>query len=68
MLGLRVDRERCPPCERCLAALACLKGALTQKEAGAPPTLQPQRCSGCGYCSLACPHGAVVEHEGRVYA
>ncbi|HIE38825.1 MAG TPA: hypothetical protein EYH30_05650 [Anaerolineales bacterium] len=31
-------------------------------------SLQPQRCFGCGYCSLACPHGAIVECQGRVYA
>ena len=60
---MQVDGERCPLCERCLAALACLKRALVQEQPGGLPILQPTQCAGCGYCSLACPHGAIVERE-----
>ena len=68
MFDLRVDGERCPPCKRCLAALACLNGALAQEGPGALPVLDPDRCSGCGFCGPACPHEAIVEQEVLAYA
>ncbi|HHS96696.1 MAG TPA: hypothetical protein ENK08_02155 [Chloroflexi bacterium] len=68
MVNLRIDGGRCPPCLRCLAAIACLKGALVQERAGTPPVLDPDRCSGCGFCGPACPHDAVVEEEVPVHA
>ncbi len=68
MVDLRIDGERCPPCLRCLAAIACLNGALVQERPGALPVLDPDRCSGCGFCGSACPHNAIAEKEIPAYA
>ena len=68
MVDLRIDGERCPPCLRCLAAVACLNGALVQERPGALPVLDPDRCSGCGFCGSACPHNAIAEKEIPAYA
>jgi len=53
---------------RCLAAIACLNRALVQEKPGSLPVLDPDRCAGCGFCGPACPHGAIVDLEGPVYA
>ena len=54
--GLPVQCRHCPdaPCVK-----VCPKGALGQGQADGPVEFDSEACSGCGFCTLVCPFGAI---------
>lgn len=48
----------CNQCSRPLCSEICPSGAITQDE-NHRVTLDPDRCIGCGLCTMACPYGGV---------
>lgn len=51
-----------PTCSRCISSCQCQ--AITLEEG---PLIDPHRCVGCLLCTVACPTGALVPKEGRLF-
>ena len=56
---LRIIIENCPQNHSCLAVKVCPVGALDQKGFNAP-TINYDKCIGCGKCARFCPKKALV--------
>lgn len=54
---ITVDTNRCPQNHPCPAVQVCPVGALRQVEIHAP-TVDLDKCTGCGKCIHFCPMGA----------
>jgi len=52
-------------CKQCgLCAAFCPRECLALNEEGAPVVVNPERCTGCGWCELHCPDFAISVREG----
>ncbi|TRZ68219.1 MAG: 4Fe-4S ferredoxin [Methanothrix sp.] len=51
----------CCQCEKATCVMVCYPGALSQDNGSI--TFDPDRCTGCDLCVLACPFGAAVQLE-----
>jgi Fe-S-cluster-containing dehydrogenase component len=60
----RVYPVRCHQCEDPACLMACLSGAITQREDGLV-VIDEDHCVGCRLCTVACPYGAIVVDESR---
>lgn len=56
---VKVITEKCPQNHKCPAVSVCPVGALSQKDFEAP-TVDGEKCIGCGQCSDFCPMKALV--------
>jgi len=68
MLRVFVDLDNCRGCEPCTARPVCKTRALMQMDPGEPAWVEADRCSGCGDCLTACPHGAIDWTTVRIAA
>ncbi len=51
-------------CKQCgLCAAFCPRECLALNEEGAPIVVNPERCTGCGWCELHCPDFAISVRE-----
>ena len=51
-------------CKQCgLCAAFCPRQCLALNEEGAPVVVDPERCTGCGWCELHCPDFAISVRE-----
>ena len=51
-------------CKQCgLCAAFCPRECLALNEEGAPVVVNPERCTGCGWCELHCPDFAISVRE-----
>ena len=51
-------------CKQCgLCAAFCPRQCLALNEEGAPVVVNPERCTGCGWCELHCPDFAISVRE-----
>ena len=55
----KVDYEKCVHCRRCFPV--CIYGAITHD--GSSPTIDAQRCDGCGLCAQVCGRAIVMEEK-----
>ena len=58
---------RCHQCEDPACMMACLSGAITQREDGLM-VIEKKHCVGCRLSTGACPYGAIVVDESRAVA
>jgi carbon-monoxide dehydrogenase iron sulfur subunit len=54
---------KCQQCASAPCAEACISGSLRQEPGGV--SHDPERCVGCGSCSLVCPFGMIRPLEGQ---
>lgn len=58
---MRISEEKCsPPCPEC-KCVDKLCFAITQEHRGALPFIDPQLCSGCGWCIQMCRKNAILK-------
>lgn len=61
---VQIYRDWCKACGICAAL--CPKQVLGRDEAGRPVVVDPEACSGCGWCEIHCPDFAIsVEAKPR---
>jgi 2-oxoglutarate ferredoxin oxidoreductase subunit delta len=56
-----IYRAWCKQCGLCVAF--CPRQCLVLNEEGAPIVVNPERCTGCGWCELHCPDFAISVRE-----
>jgi MinD superfamily P-loop ATPase len=64
---LQVDPERCQRCDHCRLEVGCLGQVVERPDRTETPVINEEQCSGCGMCTLICPHDAVVEKLDSVH-
>lgn len=55
----------CPVMHACPAHAIAMKGGGGLFGFGGTPTVDPDKCTGCGACVRTCPHGAVRMKDSR---
>jgi anaerobic carbon-monoxide dehydrogenase iron sulfur subunit len=55
---------RCHQCDDPVCMMACLSGAITQRDDGLV-VIDEEHCVGCRLCTVACPFGAITMDESR---
>jgi MinD superfamily P-loop ATPase len=58
-----IDWELCQVCSPCEAKAVCKTRAIAKIDRDEPPYLDPDRCTKCNLCILACPFEAI--NNGR---
>jgi MinD superfamily P-loop ATPase len=65
-MNLQVDPKRCQRCDLCRLEVGCLSQVVERSKVSEAPVIDEGRCSGCGMCTLICPHDAVVQKMDNV--
>ena len=56
VLPSKMEKDKCQNCDECVAALACLEGAIIPRD-----EIDLTKCVGCGQCRNTCPYDAISE-------
>lgn len=60
-MPVKFDKHLCDMNPFCPVARLCPTGAMSIDKKTYRPTFDHDKCTGCGTCVPACPHGAVHE-------
>ena len=56
---------QCQHCKDAPCVMVCPVDAIQRSEPGLPVLIDPEKCTGCGFCIAVCPFGAVEKQRGE---